>query len=89
MTGSSLKVTNVFTKLLSFGFSAISAFHVIALLTATVVHAFILHDLFPSDIAIAISEKRPKMRKKLRKLKTAISAMKAVAPSVQRDASDN
>ena len=55
----SMTVTNMFTKLISIGLSMIAAFTVMALLVATMVHAFILHDLFPNDIAIAITERGP------------------------------
>ncbi|ONK69059.1 uncharacterized protein A4U43_C05F18860 [Asparagus officinalis] len=47
----STNVTNVFTKSLSFGLSAISALTVMALLTAAIIDAFVLHNLFPNDIA--------------------------------------
>lgn len=37
--------------------SAVSTFTVIALLVSTVIHAFVLQDLFPNDLAIAISQR--------------------------------
>ncbi|RRT41889.1 hypothetical protein B296_00057470 [Ensete ventricosum] len=51
----SMEVTNAFTQALSVGFSAISTFTVTALLVSTIVHAFVLRDLFPNDISIAIT----------------------------------
>lgn len=52
------EVTNVVTQALAVILSAISTLTVSALLVTTVVHAFILRDLFPNDIAIAISDRK-------------------------------
>ncbi|XP_057996156.1 S-type anion channel SLAH2-like isoform X2 [Hevea brasiliensis] len=54
------EVTNILTQSLAVTLSIISTFFVTALLVTTIVHAFVLRDLFPNDIAIAISERRPK-----------------------------
>ncbi|KAJ9139816.1 hypothetical protein P3X46_030514 [Hevea brasiliensis] len=54
------EVTNILTRTLAVILSITSTFIVTALLVTTIVHAFVLRDLFPNDIAIAISEKRPK-----------------------------
>ncbi|KAG6482388.1 S-type anion channel SLAH2-like [Zingiber officinale] len=51
----SVEVTNIFTRILSIALTAISIITVASLLTSTMVHAFVLRDLFPNDIAIAIS----------------------------------
>ncbi|RRT75579.1 hypothetical protein B296_00025214 [Ensete ventricosum] len=59
----STEITNAFTQALSVGFSAISTFTVTALLISTIIHAFVLRDLFPNDISIAITPKRPKFSK--------------------------
>ncbi|CAN4106105.1 unnamed protein product [Withania somnifera] len=59
----SLVVTNLVTKLLAIILSALSTLGVIGLLGTTIIHAFFLRDLFPNDIAIAIS-KRPKTTRK-------------------------
>ncbi|XP_057951153.1 S-type anion channel SLAH2-like isoform X2 [Malania oleifera] len=71
MTGASIatikysnEITNIVTQSLSILLSAISTVTVTALLISTIVHAFVLGDLFPNDIAIAISERRPKTSKK-------------------------
>ncbi|XP_030535815.1 S-type anion channel SLAH2-like isoform X2 [Rhodamnia argentea] len=58
------EVTNVVTQALSVILSAIAMLTVTALLVTTILHAFVLHDLFPNDIAIAISERRPKPHRK-------------------------
>ncbi|CAI9087261.1 OLC1v1021291C1 [Oldenlandia corymbosa var. corymbosa] len=53
-------VTNIITKCLTVALCAIATLIVAALLIRTIVHAFVLKDLFPNDIAIAISERRAK-----------------------------
>ncbi|CAI9774158.1 unnamed protein product [Fraxinus pennsylvanica] len=53
-------VTNGVTKTLAVFLSAVATLTVAALLVTTILHAFVLRDLFPNDIAIAISERRPK-----------------------------
>ncbi|KAK4790025.1 hypothetical protein SAY86_017329 [Trapa natans] len=53
------EVTNVMTQALSVVLSSVATMTVTALLVTTVLHAFVLRDLFPNDIAIAISERRP------------------------------
>lgn len=59
MTGASIatirysnEVQNPLTQALSITLSSISTLTVTALLVSTVVHAFVLRDLFPNDIAI-------------------------------------
>ncbi|KAG8381217.1 hypothetical protein BUALT_Bualt06G0099200 [Buddleja alternifolia] len=52
-------VTNVVTKSLTFGLCLVATLIVSALLVTTIIHAFVLRDLFPNDIGIAISERRP------------------------------
>ncbi|XP_030475187.1 S-type anion channel SLAH2-like isoform X1 [Syzygium oleosum] len=58
------EVTNVVTQALSVILSSIATLTVMALLVTTILHAFVLHDLFPNDIAIAISERKPKPHRK-------------------------
>ncbi|XP_042506317.1 S-type anion channel SLAH3-like isoform X2 [Macadamia integrifolia] len=65
MTGASIatirysdEVTNMGTQSLSIVLSGISTFTVVALLLTTILHAFVFRDLFPNDIAIAVSHKR-------------------------------
>ncbi|KAJ4765666.1 S-type anion channel SLAH3 [Rhynchospora pubera] len=51
----SIEVSNVFTKSLSVVLTVISTLTVTVLLITTVIHASVLHDLFPNDISIAIT----------------------------------
>nr|SCA59532.1 S-type anion channel [Dionaea muscipula] len=57
--GYSNEVNNVVTRMLAVTLSGISSLTVTFLLITTVVHAFVLQDLFPNDIAIAISNSPP------------------------------
>ncbi|KAK8686558.1 hypothetical protein V6N13_125582 [Hibiscus sabdariffa] len=57
-------VTNIFTQTLSVILSIVATLTVTALLVTTILHAFVLRDLFPNDIAIAISDRKPKPLKK-------------------------
>ncbi|KAG9152977.1 hypothetical protein Leryth_026313 [Lithospermum erythrorhizon] len=56
-------VTNPLTKSLAIVLSVLATLTVSALLVTTIIHAFVLHDLFPNDIAIAISETNPKTQR--------------------------
>lgn len=58
------EVSNVVTKFLSVILSVIATLTVFGLLVTTILHAFVLRDLFPNDIAIAISDRRPKTVRK-------------------------
>ncbi|KAL1813767.1 hypothetical protein ACET3Z_023832 [Daucus carota] len=60
----SMEVPNVLTKSLSVMLCIISTVTVFSLLLTTIFHAFVRRDLFPNDIAIAISDKRPKTVRK-------------------------
>ncbi|KAG8390361.1 hypothetical protein BUALT_Bualt01G0075500 [Buddleja alternifolia] len=57
-------VTNTVTKTLTVILCIVATLTVAALLVTTIIHAFVLRDLFPNDIAIAISERRPKTSRK-------------------------
>ncbi|KAK8583469.1 hypothetical protein V6N13_108830 [Hibiscus sabdariffa] len=57
-------VTNVVTQTLSVILSVAATLTVAALLVTTILHAFVLRDLFPNDIAIAISDRKPKPQNK-------------------------
>ncbi|XP_073032697.1 S-type anion channel SLAH2-like [Primulina eburnea] len=56
----STAVTSTVTKTLTVSLCILATLTVAALLVTTIIHAFVLRDLFPNDIAIAISERRPK-----------------------------
>ncbi|KAF7813019.1 S-type anion channel SLAH3 [Senna tora] len=58
------EVTNVVTKALCVILGLISTLIVFSLLASTILHAFVLKDLFPNDIAIAISDRKRKPHKK-------------------------
>ncbi|RHN50927.1 putative voltage-dependent anion channel [Medicago truncatula] len=57
------QVPNIVTKSLCIALALISTFTVIALLLSTILHAFVFRDLFPNDIAIAISDRKRKPHK--------------------------
>ncbi|TKY51362.1 S-type anion channel SLAH3 [Spatholobus suberectus] len=57
-------VTNVVTQALSVILSLIATFTVTAVLVSTIVHAFVLQDLFPNDLAMDTSERKKKPRRK-------------------------
>ncbi|CAL4899764.1 unnamed protein product [Urochloa decumbens] len=56
----SAEVDNAFTKAMCVALSAVATLTVVALLATTVVHAFVLRNLFPNDICIAITERKVK-----------------------------
>lgn len=53
-------VNDTLTKTFAVALCIVATLTVAALLVMTMIHAFILEDLFPNDIAIAISDRRPK-----------------------------
>ncbi|PUZ55744.1 hypothetical protein GQ55_5G237000 [Panicum hallii var. hallii] len=93
MTGASVatityatEVTNVLTQALSIGLSGISTVTVAGLLVTTVFHAFVLRDLFPNDVSIAITRKKPKFSKILAHLRSSSSDMKELVLSLSKPA---
>ncbi|GLT35860.1 hypothetical protein SLA2020_102760 [Shorea laevis] len=60
----SSEVTTIINQTLAVMLSAIATLTVIVLLITTIIHAFVLQDLFPNDIAIAISDRKPKPHRK-------------------------
>ncbi|XP_020686218.1 S-type anion channel SLAH2-like [Dendrobium catenatum] len=52
------EVDSLFMKILSVALSFISTLTCLALVISTIFHAFVLHNLFPNDIAIAITLKK-------------------------------
>ncbi|XP_072961637.1 S-type anion channel SLAH2-like [Typha angustifolia] len=85
MTGASIatiryasEVDNPFTQSLSVALSGISTITVTGLLLSTVIHAFVLHDLFPNDISIAITERRTKSNNNYAHARTASSDAKDI-----------
>ncbi|RLM94071.1 S-type anion channel SLAH2-like [Panicum miliaceum] len=93
MTGASVatityatEVTNVLTQALSIGLSGIATVTVAGLLVTTVFHAFVLRDLFPNDVSIAITRKKPKFSKILAHLRSSSSDMKELVLSLSKPA---
>ncbi|KAF3324489.1 S-type anion channel SLAH2-like isoform X1 [Carex littledalei] len=91
MTGASIAtitytmaVTNIVTRSLSLCLSAISTFTVSTLLVYTIIHAFVLRDLFPNDISIAITKKKPKFRKMLAQFRSSSSDSKDFDSSIAK-----
>ncbi|KAD5961217.1 hypothetical protein E3N88_12690 [Mikania micrantha] len=60
----SSEVPNIATKVLSVTLAIVATITVTGLLITTIVHAFVLRDLFPNDIGIAISNQKPKIQRK-------------------------
>lgn len=58
------EITNAVTQALSVILSLIATLIVTVLLVTTILHALVLQDLFPNDIAIAISDRKPKPHRK-------------------------
>lgn len=58
------EVKHPVTQTMTVVFSVISTLTVTALLVSTIFHAFVLRNLFPNDIAIAISQVKSKSHKK-------------------------
>ncbi|KAM3350037.1 hypothetical protein ACQJBY_022694 [Aegilops geniculata] len=91
MTGASIatityatEVTNVLTRTLSIGLSGIATVTVAGLLVTTMFHAFVLRDLFPNDVSIAITRRKPKFSKILAHFRSSSSDMKELVLSVSK-----
>ncbi|KAJ1284384.1 hypothetical protein BS78_03G199900 [Paspalum vaginatum] len=91
MTGASIAtityataVTNVLTRTLSIGLSGMATVTVAGLLVTTVFHAFVLRDLFPNDVSIAITRRKPKFSKILAHLRSSSSDMKELVFSLSK-----
>ncbi|XP_059667146.1 S-type anion channel SLAH2-like [Cornus florida] len=72
------EVTNIVTKCLSVVLCIVATLTVTALLVTTIFHAIVLRDLFPNDIAIAISDRRQKTSRKWYHRRTGSSDTKDV-----------
>ncbi|XP_019200527.1 PREDICTED: S-type anion channel SLAH3-like [Ipomoea nil] len=80
-------VTNTVSKCVAVVFCGISTLTVTALLVTTIVHAFVLRDLFPNDNAIAISD-RGEPQHKRRHRRNGSSALKDTYLRVVDDSAD-
>ncbi|CAM0880499.1 unnamed protein product [Alopecurus aequalis] len=58
----SSEVKNAFTQAMCIALTVVATLTVTALFLTTLLHATVHHDLFPNDISIAITERRPKHR---------------------------
>ncbi|XP_077229439.1 S-type anion channel SLAH2-like isoform X2 [Tasmannia lanceolata] len=90
MTGASIatikysnEIKNPITQSMSILLSAVSTLTVTALFISTVIHAFVLRDLFPNDIAIAITEKRPMGSKKQSHVRSASSDARDIETTIE------
>ncbi|KAF6991532.1 hypothetical protein CFC21_008609 [Triticum aestivum] len=78
------EVNNVLTRTLSIGLSGVATVTVAGLLVTTMLHAFVLRDLFPNDVSIAITQRKPKFSKMLAHLRSSSSDMKELVLSVSK-----
>jgi hypothetical protein len=62
---------------------------VAGLLVTTMFHAFVLRDLFPNDVSIAITRRKPKFSKILAHLRSSSSDMKDLVFSVSKSSSNS
>ncbi|XP_078166289.1 S-type anion channel SLAH2-like [Carex rostrata] len=79
-----MAVTNIFTRSLSIFLCAISTLTISTLLMYTIIHAFVLRDLFPNDISIAITKKKPKFSKMLAHFRSSSSDCKDFDSSISK-----
>ncbi|KAK3161324.1 hypothetical protein QOZ80_1BG0075690 [Eleusine coracana subsp. coracana] len=91
MTGASIatityatEVNNVLTRALSIGLSGIATVTVAGLLVSTMFHAFVLRDLFPNDVSIAITRRKPKFSKILAHFRSSSSDLKEIVLSLPK-----
>jgi tellurite resistance protein TehA-like permease len=83
------EVNNVLTRALAVGLSGIAAVTVTAVLATTVYHAFVRGDLFPNDVSIAITRRRPKFSKILAHLRSSSSDVKELVLSIPNFSSNS
>jgi hypothetical protein len=83
------EVDNIFTRALAVGLSAIAAVTVTGVLATTVYHAFVRGDLFPNDVSIAITRRRPKFSKILAHLRSSSSDVKELVLSIPNFSSNS
>ncbi|CAF2150418.1 unnamed protein product [Brassica rapa] len=78
------EVTGLATQVLSIVMSGAATLMVIGVLVLTVVHAFVKCDLFPNDVAIAISAEQPKQKKWFKQLKNGSFGLKVFEMASKR-----
>ena len=75
------EVDNMLTRALVVGLAGIATVTVIGVMVNTVYHAFVSKDLFPNDVSIAITRRRPKFSKILAHLRSSSSDVKELVLS--------
>uniref|UniRef100_A0A0E0L697 S-type anion channel SLAH2 n=1 Tax=Oryza punctata TaxID=4537 RepID=A0A0E0L697_ORYPU len=76
------EVTNVATRSLAVGLSVIATVTVTGVLATTIYHAFVRRDLFPNDVSIAITQRKPNFSKMLEHLRTSGTDIKELVFSI-------
>nr|AAT47062.1 unknown protein [Oryza sativa Japonica Group]BAG97189.1 unnamed protein product [Oryza sativa Japonica Group] len=76
------EVTNVATRAMAVGLSGIATVTVTGVLVTTMYHAFVRRDLFPNDVSIAITRRKPKFSKILAHLRSSGTDVKELVFSV-------
>uniref|UniRef100_A0A0E0L698 S-type anion channel SLAH2 n=1 Tax=Oryza punctata TaxID=4537 RepID=A0A0E0L698_ORYPU len=76
------EVTNVVTKAMAVGLSGIATVTVTGVLVTTMYHAFVRKDLFPNDVSIAITRRKPKFSKILAHLRSSGTDVKELVFSI-------
>ena len=82
-------VTNVLTRALAIGLSAIATVTVTGVLVMTMYHAFVRKDLFPNDVSIAITQRKPKFSKMLAHFRSSSSDVKELVLPISKHGSDS
>ncbi|XP_037428156.1 S-type anion channel SLAH2-like [Triticum dicoccoides] len=83
------EVDNVLTRALAVGLSGIAVVTVTGVLATTMYHAFVRKDLFPNDVSIAITRRRPKFSKILAHLRSSSSDVKELVLSIPNFSSNS
>ncbi|KAM0895601.1 hypothetical protein ACQ4PT_023741 [Festuca glaucescens] len=76
------EVDNMVTRTLAVGLSVLSTVTVTGVLATTVYHAFVRGDLFPNDVSIAITRRKPKFSKILAHLRSSRTDVKELVLSI-------
>ncbi|XP_047043937.1 S-type anion channel SLAH2-like [Lolium rigidum] len=76
------EVDNMVTRTLAVGLSVLAAVTVTGVLATTVYHAFVIGDLFPNDVSIAITRRKPKFSKILAHLRSSRTDVKELVLSI-------
>ncbi|EMS66941.1 S-type anion channel SLAH2 [Triticum urartu] len=83
------EVDNMLTRALAVGLSGIAVVTVTSVLATTMYHAFVRKDLFPNDVSIAITRRRPKFSKILAHLRSSGSDVMELVLSIPNFSSNS